>query len=363
MGGSSKSILLPFNMPPVAKGGMLGFLSGGGGGSFTGAPFYEIIGRTSLGSAADNINVTFTGKDNIMVLSSLLNDGQIQPQSQLGGDSGSNYAYRQSFNSGSDSTATGQTFLTNYDGNVSSPWFNVEFIVNDGSEEKLLYGLGNNRESAGASTAPHRMENIGKWADESAQFSSYRVTNGRGGDYDTNSEVVVLGYDNDSTAGSDDSAWELLSETVLSGSATSISSGTIESKKYLWFELSTLNSAIAYQYMRFNNTGATSQYATRKSANGGTDSTNTSQPQIDIYVASTSQSYVRGWIMNIADKEKLVIFDNVGGATGSGNVPDYRQGVGKWDSTSAAITRIDVFQGNGSEVFLAGTTLKIWGFS
>tara|TARA_R110002012_G_scaffold9319_1_gene42951 strand:+ start:230 stop:964 length:735 start_codon:yes stop_codon:yes gene_type:complete len=32
MGGSSQSMLLSFNMPPVAKSGMLGFLSGGGGG-------------------------------------------------------------------------------------------------------------------------------------------------------------------------------------------------------------------------------------------------------------------------------------------------------------------------------------------
>ena len=43
MGGSSKSMILPFNMPPVAKSGMLGMLSGAGGGAFTGVPYFQLL--------------------------------------------------------------------------------------------------------------------------------------------------------------------------------------------------------------------------------------------------------------------------------------------------------------------------------
>ena len=54
LGGSSKSMILPFNMPPEAKGGLLGFLAsaGGGGAVLAGGSGVVIVSEDAFPKAA-----------------------------------------------------------------------------------------------------------------------------------------------------------------------------------------------------------------------------------------------------------------------------------------------------------------------
>ena len=146
----------------------------------------------------------------------------------------------------------------------------------------------------------------------------------------------------------------------LSSGATSIDTGTFTAKKYLMFQLNANNTANLYPYMRFNGTTG-NEYAYRKQANGTADSTNTSQPQISVYSSDKNDSLVTGYILNNT-KERLAIIESISAFTaGAANAPQRYETVGKWANTSNAITSLKIFGGNGSEQFLSGTTLKVWG--
>ena len=85
-------------------------------------------------------------------------------------DSGTNYAQRQSFNGGADSTNTGLGyFSTHY--NNTTPQFENMFIVNNSSKEKLIISNLVRGETAGAGTAPTRFEKVGKWTNTASQIT------------------------------------------------------------------------------------------------------------------------------------------------------------------------------------------------
>ena len=110
-------------------------------------------------------------------------------------DTGSNYAYRYSGLGGADGTSTSVGYLINYwNGDVDSR-FNVGYMINISSEEKLYIGWLNENVTAGAANAPERVENVGKWTNTSNQFDNIGETNGGAGDFATDSNLSALGTD------------------------------------------------------------------------------------------------------------------------------------------------------------------------
>ena len=108
--------------------------------------------------------------------------------------------------------------------------------------------------STGAGNAPRRLENFYKWANTSAQVNQVQLINEQSGSFDSGSEIVVLGYDNDE-ADSGTSVWEELANVDLSGgTGNSLSSGTISAKKYLWVQayLEQSGSGDTGNILRFN---------------------------------------------------------------------------------------------------------------
>ena len=97
--------------------------------------------------------------------------GNIQHRIRLGNgtiDTGSNYAYRTSQNGASDITASSQSLIS---ANASlADIFAIHYITNISSEEKLLIGWTSEQQTAGAGTAPSRMEIVGKWTNTSNQY-------------------------------------------------------------------------------------------------------------------------------------------------------------------------------------------------
>tara|TARA_R110002012_G_scaffold318543_1_gene537160 strand:+ start:434 stop:1720 length:1287 start_codon:yes stop_codon:yes gene_type:complete len=158
--------------------------------------------------------------------------------------------------------------------------------------------------------------------------------------------------------------WQRLAHVALSSAGDTIDSGTFTAKKNLRVIAYTKGANTELQF-RFNSDSG-SNYASRRSGDGGSDSTFTSQTQSKVNAtggASTTETYMTADITNISDKEKLVTSDQVASeATGAGTAPRRSEGVTKWANTSAQITSIQIIN-NASGDFAAGSYITVLGAS
>tara|TARA_R110002012_G_scaffold222778_1_gene394699 strand:+ start:230 stop:1300 length:1071 start_codon:yes stop_codon:yes gene_type:complete len=351
--------LLPFNMPPISKSGMLGMLSGAGGAGA--CAFYELLGKTTLGSAGDDITVSsLANKPYLMVLYNVHQDGAAGPTIRLNGDTGSNYAWRNQRDGTSDTTGTSETYINlEHSGNTTND-FGYGFISNISGEEALTQTHSNWQGTAGAGNAPSRQETVGKWADTST-INSLTIHNPDAGSFDTGSEVVILGYDPDNASGT--CAWEELANVTLGSAGDSIDTSTFTAKKYLMVQTNGIASgAINFNFTFNSDTG--SNYAERYSENGGSDGTATNQSEIRPRIGGESTGhYGVYYISNITDKEKLLVGHTMtgGSSTGSGNAPTRSEEIAKWVNTSNQINRIEVENTAGGS-FNTGSNITVYGF-
>ena len=330
----------------------LGLPSGSVGG-------WKELARTTLGSAGDTIDVSsLADKRYYMVLSNLDNSGTVNNYTRLNSDSGSNYARRRSENGGTDSTAVSQTVM-GYFGNGDSGdlQFGVSYFSNLSSKEKLMQQSAVAQSTAGAGNAPDRMEGVGKHAQTSNPISTITNVN-LSTNLNSGSEVVVLGWDPSDTHTTN--FWEELASVNASGSSTNLSSGTITAKKYLWVQLWTSDVAGDVNTTFNNDTGT--NYARRYSTNGGTDSTTTSQSNLNnlLGAGNGTKTFSNTFIINNSANEKLSITNHIRQNTaGAGTAPTRMENVGKWSNTSAQITEIDIDSTSGN--FSSTSILKVWG--
>ena len=326
---------------------------------------WKEVGRTTLGANAGNIAVdSLSDKKYYMVLADL--DGSATRElCRLNSDSGTNYAHRYSSNGATDGTGTNATKVE-LQGiyNTTDERFKVFHIANKSDKEKLVISHSVNMNGSGAGNPPNRYEVVGKWTNTSNAISKIDLVSwgssnvGSSGDWQSGSEVVVLGYDPDDTH--TDNFWEELADVTLSGTGTNISSGTITAKKYLWFQLWYDVTAGADANLTFNN-NTTSTYALRRSANGGSDVTSTSQTGMNMQGSgAVTPVFINGFIINTSANEKLIIAHQIEQNTaGAGNAPNRREFVGKWANTSSQITELDFT--TTSNNYTAGSFLKVWG--
>jgi len=321
------------------------------------------LGRTTLGSAVDTIDVTsLPDKRYYMVLQNPLSTGIVSLYNRLNSDSAGNYARRRSEDGATDATNTSNSVMNYYGDDVSGgQHFAVSYLSNLSSKEKLSIGHSVLQNTSGAGTAPRRFETVGKWTNTSDSISSIQAINLSGGSFNTGSEVVVLGWDDSDTHSTN--FWEELSSTDLSGgAAASLSSGTIAAKKYLWVqffgESSGGNIQTAYQF----NSDTGSNYAYRTSTNGGADWAGSTRTQIGDFANSPNNDFTNMFIVNNSANEKLAIGHIVFGQTaGAGTVPNRVEYVGKWANTSSQITEINAIDVAGAGQFGTNTIMKVWG--
>lgn len=326
---------------------------------------WKEIGRATVSSGDTLDTSTFTAKDNMMILCYTVGSGTVHPKLHFNNDTGSNYAFRYSGNGGTDSTSTSQDYFRIQGGISGSPTqFSVSNVVNVSSQEKLIESSLVSNQNTGAGNAPSREENVGKWANTSAQINRVDCDNGQSGDYASGTELVVLGFDNDE-ADSGSNFWQELSSTTLTATQSgALTIPQFTTKKYLMINYY-INASTDCKWKV--GTGGSidtgSNYANRYSNNGASDSTITS------YSALLQHNpIVQGevFIINKSDKEKLIIQHEIGqnqgsgaGGSGAGNVSNRGEFVGKWTNTSG---QIDTLQYTKSGVsFYAGTTIKVYG--
>jgi hypothetical protein len=321
---------------------------------------WKEIGRTTLGSAGDAIDVTsLADKRYLMILGSKIPSGNSDLVYTFNSDSASNYTIRFTDNGGSDGTGTSQGRVLGDNGGATTPSFQVGYVANKSDQEKMIINQAVGQNTAGAGNVPVRRESIGRWANTSNSISSIQGIQQESGDLASGSEVVVLGWDPADTH--TDNFWEQLASVELSSGNATIDSGTITAKKYLWFQVYCAGSTASNRCHIRMNSLSTGIYADRYSSDGGSDSTDTSSGSARISNNNnTDPKFVNGFIINTSSNEKLGIAHEVGvnGATNAGAAPQRTSSAFKIaTNTQATSLQIVNISGNWS----AGSFLKVWG--
>lgn len=167
----------------------------GGAGS---GVWWEEIGRTTLASAGDTISVqNLPAFKYLKVYVFIINSGSVSEALRFNNDSGNNYSTRSSTNGGADSTVTSSAQVLYIGGSSYSRMATID-IINTVAQEKSLQLFQNRADTAGAATAPSRIELVAKWANTAAQINRIDILNNVGatgtGDFAIGSEVIVLGH-------------------------------------------------------------------------------------------------------------------------------------------------------------------------
>lgn len=142
-------------------------------------------------------------------------------------------------------------------------------------------------------------------------------------------------------------AWIKAGTTTLGSAGDDLDITSMTANKFNQFMdhwISITNTTTAS--LTLDNTGG-NDYAYRYSTNGGSDSTSTSQANVQVGlggIPAGSSNFDINYSVNIDGEEKLIIGNNVTSSTaGAGNAPSRRESVYKKDTTtdSGQYTRID----------------------
>ena len=160
---------------------------------------WEEIARTTLGVAGDTITVDSIPprKYLMIVVSGIASGGTLDTTFRFNNDSGTNYAHRYSTNHGAETAAVSKTNNPFESGSTDSGSvaFHYLYVLNIGTESKLLRWLANSEDATGGATNPAVISGFGKWANTSVQISRFDWLNTGTGDVAIGSEVVIYGRD------------------------------------------------------------------------------------------------------------------------------------------------------------------------
>ena len=157
-------------------------------------------GSTTLGSAGDDLDITsMTANDFNQFLVHSIASGNMKHNFRFDDNSGSVYARGRSHNSAGKSNDSSQAQIE-YHGDGALDRFEVVYGVNLTGEEKLQIHSDITQGGSGSGTAPDRALAVSK-AVITCQYTRVDVFNDASGDFDTGSNITVLGSDMTTDAG------------------------------------------------------------------------------------------------------------------------------------------------------------------
>ena len=141
--------------------------------------------------------------------------------------------------------------------------------------------------------------------------------------------------------------WGKAGSTTLSSSGDDLDITSMTASTFNQFMIHKITSGDSGLTQTLNN-NTNSVYARRKSANGATDFTATSEANVNSSDTTTTDMFIVEYVCSISGEEKLGIKNYMDyGATGAGSSPDRMEIVYKFvPSPDADITRIDFTNGN-----------------
>jgi hypothetical protein len=158
------------------------------------------LGTTTLGSAGDDLDITSmtANKFNQFMVHTPIDNASnnINHRYTFDDNSATDYAYRESIDGATDGTFTSQSLIGLNTGNHDD-LFDILYVLNIDSEEKLLIGFQVSQGSSGAGTAPSRSETVGKYdtTTNTGQFTRIDCNNSSTGNYNTDSNLSAIGSD------------------------------------------------------------------------------------------------------------------------------------------------------------------------
>ena len=375
---------------------MVEYLSGNriqGSSTLTSSPSptgWKLLKRsTAVGSGGTQTvdSGTFTAKDNLMILSHIINgntgDGD-NPQGAIKFNSSTGNEYGQTFSRGAESgngnitqsTTNGSSAVAQIDiwnglGSGTSA-FTMTEIGNISNFKKMLnFSSCYDRNGTTASNVPCRSEGSGAYSPSSlsTNITSVQVTNVGDGDFDAGSEIVVLGVDNDDDGSSGTNFWEKLAWNGLSANNSGspdylCNELSFAKKKYLWIREHKLATGNTRSKYRFN--GNSSNYARRMNDWGTSGS---SSDDIDSTSASEAMLYGSGggaeaisntFVVNSDSYTKLcfthIVEHNSDGANNTARVWQFWW---KWVN-NAQVENLTIFN-DGTGNFGVGSEVTVWG--
>jgi hypothetical protein len=153
----------------------------------------------TLGSSGDTLQITdlTANKFNQFMIHTLTTAGTIKHNFIFDNNTNTDYARRRSSNGAADSTDISQPQIE-YFGDGTSDKFEIVYSCNISGQEKLNIHFLGNQNAAGSGTIPDRGEAVSK-ADTTTNSGQYTrvdcLNTGGGGNYDTDSNLSVLGTD------------------------------------------------------------------------------------------------------------------------------------------------------------------------
>lgn len=159
--------------------------------------------------------------------------------------------------------------------------------------------------------------------------------------------------------------YELLCQNELDASATSLSCSSFPARKYLIAVIETrlVTSGIDIGIQFNSDTG--NNYAWRKSANGGADTTglNENNCLTQNPSAGMNQLFTLNISNNLSSEEKIMYGTIVNsGNSGAGNVAGRMEIACKWANTSSQITTITIMRDAGTGSYNTDTRITVWGW-
>ena len=313
---------------------------------------------------------TITAKDNLMLLVHTVGSGSITGHLRFNGSGADgNYARRNS-NNGSDSgdgSDEQDQILAGW-GSSGEETMVIANIRNVSGKEKVVFLDVIANGTDGATNQVNRREVTGKWANTSGQITSIQFIGEDGGTFTSDTQMVVLGCDDDE-ADSGTNFWQELVDVENDSAASVIDSGTFTSKRWLmgefWIDASNTDGNTTWVV---NSSTNDDNYSMRRSYDGENESTYTgsngnpamtNQGMYTGYGALKNETYFKFFIVNLAGKEKIFVWHGIF-ATDGNSASNRVEGCGKWSDTSNQIERIRIFEG-GSNNYYAKSKMRIWG--
>lgn len=156
---------------------------------------WQVLGVAVLYVAGDNIFVqNLKPRKYLRLLLWKIASGNSRVKITFNGDTGTNYARRDSSNGAADGTSTSDDGIA-----LQALEINSEFLINDitnlKGQEKLLTSHSVGRGTAGAGNAPDRKEVVAKWSNTTTKINKINSQNVGSGDYAVGTTLIVLGKD------------------------------------------------------------------------------------------------------------------------------------------------------------------------